>query len=213
MKFEYSCFISYRHAEGELMQTFITQLQQALESYIEPWLNEPLFIDDSRLQGGDILDPNLAEALCKCVCMILVFIPKYFDANHLYCTREFLAMSQIEKKRFEAAQIPPIQQQRSFIIPIIFRGNFDNMPAEVQKEGRIPYDFSKYTLVEPDIGNNAAYVDKIDQIAERIHSLYQEFGPYDDPECDELPSEADARAWLEGAGLSPRPARPRSPLR
>jgi len=206
MGFEYSCFISYRRGQGELMRTFTEEIKKALDSYIEPYLEEKSFIDDRSMQGGDFLDKRLAYALCKSVCMILIFVPKYFSAKHPYCTREFLAMENLEKRRFQMAGIPPSQQARSFIIPIVYRDP-DNILSEVEKKGRrIYYDFSKYSTVEPNVSNNAKYVGFIDEIAGRIYELHQEFSQYDNQHnCDDfiLPSETDALTWLEEIRKAP----------
>lgn len=209
MAFENSCFISYRRGQEELTQTFIRELENALKSYIEPLLDKKVYVDYKDLQAGDFLDRGLAQALCKSVCMIMVFTPKYFSSEHLYCTREFLAMETLEKKRFEIAGITPDQQQHSFIIPIALRRP-DCMPLKIKRK-RLYCDFSKYTLVEPNISRNPNYVQKIDEIADYIYERHQEFCQYNDQHDYDnfpFPTEADALAWLNDTMKLPLPNPP-----
>jgi hypothetical protein len=202
MRFEHSCFISYRRGQEELTRTFVTGLQRALSNYLEPWLDETVFLDEGRLTGGDYLETRIADALCKSVCMVLVFTPRYFSPEHLYCTREFLAMEEIERSRFQIANREPRNQDKSFIIPVVFRGA-ELIPSEVRRRGRFSYDFSRYTLLETDISRNEGYVGSIQEIAQRVHELHSEFRNYDDPfaaNAFELPSEDEARGWLRQNG-------------
>ena len=55
MPFQYSCFISYRRPQYELMATFIEELRNALQSYMEVYLPQQVFIDDN-LHGGALID-------------------------------------------------------------------------------------------------------------------------------------------------------------
>ena len=50
MPLRYSCFISYCHGEGELMRRFIEDLTTALKSYLDPFFDEQIYIDEKRLQ-------------------------------------------------------------------------------------------------------------------------------------------------------------------
>lgn len=207
--FKYSCFISYRGGQEELTLTFIEELTRALKSYLEPFFDMGVFVDDQQMQGGDLRDKRLANALCQSVCMIQVFTPKYFSPQKLSCTREFMAMEILEQGRFAAVQLPQSQQTFSFIIPVVFRGA-DRIPREIQKKGRLYYDFSKYTLVQPQISNNASYVDSINQIARRVYDLYEEFSQYDQlHDCAQftLPSEEEAHQWLKRIKKSRQPIR------
>lgn len=207
MDFKYSCFISYRRGQHEFMKTFMEELTQALKGYLEPYFDIPVFIDDEQMQGGDILDKHLAHALCHSVCMIQVFTPKYFNPQKLYCTREFMAMENLEEQRFDVAEIPPDQRSFSFIIPIIFRAP-EKVPQETKRH--LYYDWSKYTMVEPKINNNKTYTDHIDQIVKRIDYLYEAFSQYDElHDCKKflLPSEEEARKWLKKIRTSRNPTK------
>lgn len=198
MLFQYSCFISYRRGQHNLIQRFIQELVRALQSHLEPYFDQEVFVDESGLQGGDFFDESLGQALCRSVCMILVFTPKYFSRRHTFCAREYMAMKRLEEKRLRA--IGPVDDHRhGFIIPIVFRGA-EYLPEEI-KERRQFYDFSPYTLVQPEIAENENYVADIEEIAHRIYALYSKcMTSLEDPvsECKEftLPPEGEIQDWL-----------------
>ena len=203
MPFQYACFISYPHGKGRLVKSFIDELRNALTDYLEPFFGsgQLVFLDEDRMSGGDILDDKLAVELCKSVCMILVFSPRYFDPTHPYCAREYRAMEALEKQRL--ARVSK-WSDHGLIIPVVFRDP-DGLPEPLKR--RVYWDFSTYTLVEPGIGNNKEYASKIVKIAETIHKWYKELEtctPHPCTNCDkyQLPSETDVANWLQTV-LSP----------
>ncbi len=209
MPFEHACFISYRRGQFELTRRFIEELIRALKNHIEPYMNEGVYFDETGLQGGDFFDEGLADALCKSVCMILVFTPKYFDQKHTFCAREYLAMERLEEKRLKLGE-QQIDRKRGLIIPIIFRGS-DHLPAEIKTQRHF-YDFSGYTLVEPEITNNERYVNTIEQIAQRIYELYKSFSALPDDPCSDcngfsLPTAIEIQQWLANVTIT-RPGFP-----
>src|SRR5215208_4194003 len=117
MKFKYSCFISYCHGRKDLTKTFIDQLKETLESYLEPWLDEEVYIDEDRLLPGYRYNEALAKAICQSICMIVVYTPKY--ERHSYCRREFAAMERIERSRKELLD-NRADAEVGMIIPVIF---------------------------------------------------------------------------------------------
>ena len=194
MPFKYPCFVSYRRGQEVLMQRFIKELKQALKAYLEPYFDEDIFIDEEQIRGGDFLDKALRCALLESVCMILVFTPKYFSKQHTYCAREYEAMRQIEDIRLKSLG----QFNHGFIIPIVFRGS-EQIPEYLR--GRLYYDFSKYTLVDPGISDSREYAAKIDEIAKKIYEISETLkSRYQDPciscESFNLPSENEIRNWL-----------------
>lgn len=201
MPLRYSCFISYCHGEGELMRRFIEDLTVALKSYLEPFFDEEIYIDEERLEPGYHYNEALATALCQSVCMIVVYVPKY--ERHSYCLREFEAMERIEIRRKKVAKLG---RDKGMIIPIILRGT----PPEKLRSRRQTLDFSKYTTVSPRISRNRKYVEKIDEVAQSIYALFQELkngGQAVWSNCDEfaLPPEQDIQPWTAA------PAEPRYP--
>jgi len=197
MPFQYSCFISYRRAQYELMRTFIEELRDALRSYMEVYLPQPVYIDEN-LHAADFIDPALAEALCRSICMILVYTPTYFDNEHIYCTREYLAMISLEQQRLRYINSPNIRQA-GLIVPIVFRGA-PYVPKEI-KRLRLYRDFSDFSLANPTIIRNNQFAAYLDEIAERTYEIYQELNNLPDDLCEGcsdfcLPSDDEARALL-----------------
>ncbi len=169
MYFKYSCFISYPHGQGELMEEFIKQLKKALKAYLGPWLSEEVYIDEERLKTGFFYNEALASAICQSIGMIVVYSPIY--ERHTYCLREYMAMEDLQEKRKQmlGGNVDPT---RGMIYPIILRGNIDDLPLKIK--GNIHYcDFSKFTLATLDISKNQEYICKIDQIAADIYEHYK----------------------------------------
>lgn len=113
MALKYSCFISYRHAEGELHRRIIRDLFEALSEELELHVGEKIFLDEERLRGGFLYNEVIAEALCMSACMVLVYTPTYFDLEHSYCAREFRAMEALEEYRLNKIRNPGIHNRRA----------------------------------------------------------------------------------------------------
>lgn len=205
--FQYACFISYCHGQGELMRRFIDDLKAALYSSIEPYMDQGVYIDEDRLRPGYDFNEALAEALCKSVCMVVVYSPRY--DRHPYCHREFRAMEQLERQRYALLGAP--QQKHRLIIPIVVRGA--RFAPPVIKS--IQYcDFSKYTTAGPSITSHPEYIAEIDRIAGYVYERYQEFEPLAGDLCTgcidfALPAEDDLPPWRDHLD---RPAQPPSPF-
>jgi hypothetical protein len=87
--FQYSCFISYRHGQGDIKQRFIEEFHRALTAELELLRNERAFVDMERLKGGDFYNEALARALYESATLVLIYQPNYFDTQHPYCAREY----------------------------------------------------------------------------------------------------------------------------
>lgn len=197
MPLKYSCFISYCHGQGELMRTFIEQLKKALKDYLDPYLDEPVYIDEERLQPGFHYNEEIARAICQSICMIVVYSPKY--ERHSYCLREFAAMEIIEKERLQLLG-KKADFTRGMIIPIIFRGEIEDLPPKITK-GIHYCDFSKFTLASLDISSNPEFISEIEKIAKQIYNYFKtlEKMNIDSGDCNAftLPSEEEIRPWRE----------------
>ena len=127
MPFKHPCFISYVRGQHDLIRGFLTQLTKALSSSLEPYFDEgPYF--DQELQAGEYFDQKLADAICRSVCMIVIYYPKY--GLHEYCLREFEAMKSLEKDRLPL--LGATGNGRGLIIPILLRGKVDDLPEEIR---------------------------------------------------------------------------------
>jgi hypothetical protein len=196
MPFEHACFISYAHGEKRLMQTFMAELTQALESSLEPYLDITACIDRKLLAPGAQFNVTLARAICRSVCMVVVYSPRY--GQHPYCLREFEAMRRLQRRRFEVIG-NGLDPARGMIIPIIFRGKPETLPPEIRDN--IHYmDFRGFTLADQRIRRNRQYVESIERTAEYIwelHDLCLAAGvdAADDCAAFELPEESQVAAW------------------
>jgi len=208
MAFEYCCFLSYSHNPGELPDRFIKDLYNSLMSEIGALTREikTCCVDWERLKGGDFYDKRLSKALCKSVCMIMVYTPTYFDKRYTYCTREFRAMETIESRRLKL--LDDFSDDHGLIIPIIYRG-FKYLNPYIKDTRRTYYDFSGYIPGkdgENALSTHSTYAPKIKEIAEYVYDRYSMLNELWDmsEKCRdfELPSENDAKSWLDSVCVS-----------
>jgi hypothetical protein len=201
MAFEYCCFISYSHNEGDLPDKFIKDLYNTLNGEIGALTREIKIccVDWDRLKGGDYYNKRLSKALCKSACMIMVYTPTYFDKKHTYCAREFKAMEKIESKRLSL--LGDLSEDHGLIIPIVYRG--DKLIHSYIKDKRTYYNFSGY--IPGKEGENAllthlTYGPQLKEIAEYVYDRYLQLNELWDmsAKCKNFrfPSEKDAQSWL-----------------
>jgi hypothetical protein len=205
-----ACFISYCHGERELMTTFINQLKSALESSLEPYMDERVVIDTTRLAAGYNYNEALAEAICQSICMVAVLVPKYFE--HAYCRRELEAMKRIETERFNLLGTAATHG-RGLIIPIILRGEITDLPPAIKDHIHCA-DFSKFTTAYPPLATTDKFVQDIERIARFIYEMRKQFrrrllNPSRDCSRFVLPGEAETNAWMpwEESPADPQPLR------
>jgi hypothetical protein len=208
--FQHSCFISYCRVNGELGPKFIGDLVTALENYTGVRIDQKPF-RDTHMRGGQFIDDSIAEAICRSVCMILVYTPNY--PRHEYCRREYAAM-----KILEAARLPKIQplvrdaaklSKQGLIIPIVLRG-WERLPGRIG--GLQSYDFSQYRMNTSSLGRNKAFVPHIESIAETIEDLLLAFESLEDDPCADcgrftIPAADEAQPWTDLSRPLPFPLR------
>jgi hypothetical protein len=204
MPFRYACFISYRHGQLPGIQQLYTAFEEELAQQIGLYLpNLGVYLDRSRLRGGDFFNQELANALCSSVCMVMLFNPSYFDPIHTYCAREYRAMLALEQARF--ALLPNNLPQKGLIIPIVVRGR---LPEEVAGE-RHYYSMDDDLLAARDFRKQRIR-QKLRRIADDIYHRYEMFRAAGvDPGglCDsfDFPTEDDVQDWLNGVIAPPSP--------
>jgi|SRR5579871_5704795 len=203
----YACFISYRRPESDIETKIIAELHAMLRGYLGLLYGpRSVFLDDTRLSGGDFLEIALARALHQSVCMVMVYKAWYFDCAHPYCAREYRAMLELEKQRL--ALLPEAERQHGLIIPIALTcGNTLYIPSEIKQRLFATIDvfgLRNYRL-ESCVSSKAAIqkvaqhiIDRCTQLGNLIPDSLQ-----DDPTFT-LPAEQDLTGWLcemAGAGL------------
>jgi TIR domain len=204
MPLKYSCFISFRHGDRELptdqnlLETIIRQLKTALSSELEAFTTKQVYVDWERLKGGDFYNEALSQALCESACMVMVYVPTYFDEHKPYCTREYKAMEKLESKRLPLLDAAG-QLQHGLIIPIVFRG-LKFLPIEIKNQ-RAYYDFQSFQLGSREMSRNPNFNSKIRQIAEYIYDRCRELealptDPYLECANFNLPDEAEVIDWI-----------------
>lgn len=208
--FKYACFISYSHGEQELVKNFIDQFKAALKAYLEPYMDEEVFVDVDRLKAGFMYNEALARAICESVCMVVVYSPVY--ERRPYCAREYEAMERLEKQRLArlAASAAAATGNRGLIIPVVLRG-FAHLPPRI-KLSRQAIDFSHFTLATPAMSSNPDFVARIEEIAQQI---YEHFRTFSDSVADccgdcagfSLPADHEVEPWRP----APQAARPWPP--
>lgn len=200
MSFENACFISYRsyredREEDMLVKRFVEDLYFALANEMRIVIDQRVFLDKKCLQPGVLFNEELAKAICKSVCMIVVFTPRYFLSP--YCAREYKAMEQLEQSRLELLG-HVADQNHGLIIPLVFRG-LNSMPQEL-KSRRHFADFSDFTMASRKMSVHPKYAQKIKELAEYIHARCTEFEnvphAFDDCATFSLPNEEDIKPWL-----------------
>jgi hypothetical protein len=212
MAFEHACFISYRHhAQSALAEKFIVDLVAALRSELGVLLEQGVYIDRDRMKGGYFFNTALARALCRSVCMIVVYTPTYFSRVHPYCAREFRAMEQLEAARFARLQ-QCVRPDTGLIIPIVLRGE-SALPPEIRHR-RHYYSFERFSLTSRDIARNRLFEQSIRDIASEIFKRKQMLDAVGDDVCagcDQYvwPPEPETMAWLDTLTTIP----PTFPLR
>jgi len=191
--YKYSCFISYRHGQGDLIKDFVEELMKALENRLGlKGMALKVFLDKERLNPSYSVTPGLAEAICQSVCMIVVYNNGYFDKGSPFCAKEFCAMAELEKKRLRDKKVPT---KYGLIIPVLVRKP-DRLPAEIFD--RNPCDFSEiYTnpqkhhevlVLKNELKQSAleiAYPKEIEKICEIIMDTYQLLTYIDNDPCSE----------------------------
>jgi hypothetical protein len=204
MPLKYSCFISFRHGDRSLptdknlLETIIRQLKTALSNELEALTTKEVYVDWERLKGGDFYNQALAKALCESACMVVVYVPTYFDEHKTFCAREYKAMEKLESKRLPLVD-SEAQLKHGLIIPIVFRG-LKFLPSEI-KNRRAYYDFQSFQLGGREMSRNSNFNSKIQEIAAYIYDRCRELealstDPYLDCDNFNLPDESEVLDWI-----------------
>jgi len=196
-----ACFISFRHGQHELTQRFVAELHAGLSAELEIQLGRDVgvFLDETRLQGGDFFNEAIAEQLCESSCLVMIYTPSYFDLAHTYCAREYKAMLGLEAARLAKLQL---DRTHGLIIPVVFRGG-KHMPKEI-RDVRHCHDFAGFLLTNRNLARHPRYAPAIQEMAEYISDRHRELATIQNGCRDfRLPSEDEIRPWLATAVATP----------
>lgn len=204
MPFEYSCFISYRHTAQYKGRAYTERIVEDLKAELEMQVSHEVYRDLERLQGAEFYQESLAVAICKSICMVVLFWPTYFSREHTFCAREFWAMERLEAERLKVLE-DEAEKKNGLIIVIALR-DFDLIPQSI-RDRRICKDFEAYTLkadmrADPSFQKDVLELSKY--IAGRVR-LFLALGRdlFTDCERFRLPTNDDIGPWLDNV-VSPR---------
>jgi hypothetical protein len=189
MRLDFSCFISHRSSEKKLAGGMVKAIYDALAEELEIQVDEG--VHPLRAGPGDILDPALAEALCRTSCMVLLFTGNYFSRKHPYCTREYLLMRDLEAQRLKQSGVA-VSKKNGLIIPVVL-SNPERMPAELTK--RIWSDFQSFEQTREGIEYPRTFFGEIRKIAQYIERRHTALSALPEPAtpCDGLNLPDDQR--------------------
>ncbi|MBN2089215.1 toll/interleukin-1 receptor domain-containing protein [candidate division KSB1 bacterium] len=189
------------------MERFVDDLYEALHNEVLLLTGMDVFLDKTRLAGGEFYNVKLAKSLCQSICLIMIFTPQYFSTNHPYCAREYKAMELLEKARLKNINNNNLPTS-GYIIPIILRRGTE-LPVEIITN-RQYYNFSNFMLRDEPLKMHRDYDKIIRDIADYIYQRYLEFENAGTDPCEvcenfELPSEVSIKDWLETVKSTPAP--------
>jgi hypothetical protein len=194
MAYEYCCFVSYPHGQNNVLVPLVQKIVEALKNEVGAQLKKGVWLDHEHLQGGQLLDSEIAYGLCKSACMIMIYTPLYFDSEHVYCARELKAMQELEERRLA----PLANKNNRLIIPIILRGE-----KKYPLQGKWVYhSFTDIEMNDPIEQIPIRYAKKIREIAEYIVDRCQELDASlhavkHDCEQYSLPTIEDTKLFVE----------------
>ena len=192
----YSCFVSYRHTTCYKGKTYTERIVEDLKAELELRVAREVYRDLERLKGAEFYQEALAAALCRSVCMVVLFWPGYFSEEHTFCAREFKAMEELEKQRLSL--LPKDQRDKGLIVILALR-DFGQIPREITMS-RLCKDFEAHTMkrnMRIDPGFQRDIFDVGSYIAERVRT-FQTFAPDIFRGCDDfrLPLEQHILSWV-----------------
>lgn len=198
MPFEYSCFISYRHTTQYKGKGYVERFVEELKAELELQVAHEVYRDIERMKGAEFYQEALAAALCKSLCMVVLFWPSYFSREHTFCAREFKAMEALEAQRLQL--LADEAERKNGLIIIIALRNFDLLPKSI-RDKRICKDFETYTMLG-DMRGDPAFQKEVVDLSKYIAARVRTFAALNsDPfaECEHfrLPPEQEILSWLE----------------
>jgi len=200
---KYSCFISHKNGQDFIAEAFLRDFHKALQGEAKMLKPYDCFVDYDRLKPGHLYNELLARKLCQSACLVVIYTPRYFDTQALYCAREYRAMELLEEARFAELGIP--KSTNGLIIPVVLRGRED-LPVAISSKRQF-CDFENFFFGGRPISEQARYAEQMRDLAryisERCTELERIPAAFDDCDQSSLPLEADIKPWLN-AMLSPR---------
>jgi TIR domain len=193
MALKWSCFLSFRGGKGDLALGIVDLFAKALTNELELQTDAGLYRYSDEMVAGDIIDPSIAGELKASACMIVLFTGKYFSKTKPYCTREYLAMTLLEKERLNL--LPPDKREtKGLIVPVILR-NPELFPPALKK--RFWFDFTEFGQDDSGISKPKKFFADVRNIAEYAAARYYELdGVVDGAKAVKFPNEKQVFDFL-----------------
>ncbi len=175
----YSCFISYRHPaiSGGLEEKLIRHVVTAVKDHIAVYTHKyEVYFDEDRLIPGYEYNENLAKALCRSACMIVVYWPSYLESD--YCRKEIETMLDIEetRRRILGRQLHGCR----LFVPIIVHGDYEDLPQQM-REGCQYLNYTAQSIRHDfNIGDDQDVSAKLYGIAKYVKSLCDKMSAVED---------------------------------
>jgi TIR domain len=166
---------------------------KALANELELQVDAGLYRYTEEMVAGDLIDPTIADELLSSACMVILFTGKYFSKKRSYCTREYLAMSSLEKARMTqlSAEARP---KKGLIVPVIVR-NPERFPPVLK--ARFWFDFTEFAQDESGIAKPKRFFADIRKIADYIATRYYELeGIVEGEESLDMPNDDAVNDFL-----------------
>lgn len=172
MPFEYGCFISYAHDDGERIQQFIEGFTDGLKSALGGYLGpeQKYWIDEDRLSGGYAHGEEIARRMCQSACWVLVYVPRY--RRQPWCRREYRAMRALDQAR-RATLGRRIPQGTAMIIPVLLGGHVEDLPTSLPPKVFIETEFQKFNVGQQRIVEHPDFQPRMTKIAQRIWDVWR----------------------------------------
>src|SRR6185436_8894624 len=182
----------------------ITEFKERLEGELSNFipLNKLVYLDFERNKVANDFNVNIARALCKSLCMIMIYNPVYFDETHTYCAREFKAMEELEGIRLK--QLGNEFSHLKHIVPIILKGE-KQLPGYISNSRQCIKEF----LDAPDdiSFSKKIYHQAIIKIGDSVNDIYQAYrkkgiNVWENCNDFKLPDEGNTKIWMKKNNLS-----------
>jgi len=203
MNFKHACFISYRNGDRkdkdmdprrqdirDTINAFAQDLRDELKRELLTYMSHRealVFLDQDKdcLKEGDPLMPTISKAVCKSVCMIVIFTRHYLDEEFLTCAAELEGMLRRLEHRCQKIGVSP-EISTDWIATAIFREP-DRVPAILKKN--LYYDFTGYENSSTPLRDNPNYCNHIKTLAKEVADFWEKMAAHDPPinfcdDCD-----------------------------
>jgi len=152
-----------------------------------------VFRDNDFIRYGDTLDDEIAASICKSVCLLIVYVPNTYQADHPYCAREYAAMCELEQNRLGKLQ-SVLRPEKGPILTIPYRGKEETLPTELADRGTYEFGAWQDLSNDPDLQELPALI--AEDIAQWCNLFANQSTPPIDGGCDGflLPQQTSVKA-------------------